>query len=295
MSEAPKQKAKRKAPSKVDWRKLYEIKDLKITQPKKEGETKKEELKRKELNKQVRDKGFIPIPTEKTPELEYDIYTLLVGNANKLQFQLAIEEYLMRICPVVSNSTKEDLIRSRKEIRESEGINLTFETLIEGLEKGIKPANLKYIARLGKKKDQAEYGTYFKYDKPIPTDKEQEAIRVMIDKRYSTILRQIPPNKTIDELVEKLRDTLRTQVVNLQVAYPQVIDKYGVSELRVAEAIIEGGLPNPPYKREGIEEAKSELRGRSKEKALEFYKKSPKLATFLKAIEDNKYKELGLP
>ena len=201
----------------------------------------------------------------------------------------------MKICPVVSNSTKEDLIRSRNEIRESEGINLTFETLIEGLEKGIKPANLKYIARLGKKKDQAPYGTYFKYDKPIPTDKEQQAIRVMIDKRYSTILRQIPPNKTIDELVEKLRDTLRTQVVNLQVAYPQVIDKYGVSELRVAEAIIEGGLPTPPHKREGIEEAKTELRGRSKKKALEFYKKSPILATFLKAIEDNKYKELGLP
>ena len=180
-----KSKPTRKAPSKVDWRKLYEIKDLKITQPKKEGETKEEELKRKELNKQVRERGFIPIPTEDTPELEYDIYTLLVGNANKLQFQLAIEEYLMKICPVVSNSTKEDLIRSRREIEKSEGINLTFETLIEGLEKGIKPANLKYIARLGKKKDQAPYGTYFKYDKPIPTDKEQEAIRIMVDKQKS--------------------------------------------------------------------------------------------------------------
>ena len=274
--------------SKVDWRKLYEIKDLKIITPKVEGETKKEEAKRKEENRQIREKGFVPPPTEQTPELQYDIYRLLVGNVNKIQLQLAIEEYLMKICPVVSKSTKTDLINSRKEITKSEGINLTFDTLIEGLEKGIKPTNLKYIARFGRDRDQAPYGQYFKYDKPIPTEQEQKAIRIMVDKRYSTILRQIPPNKNIDELVSKLRTTLKTQVVNLQTAYPQLIDKHGYRDVEVIRELLKEGLT------EGVENFKEkteETLKLDKDKAIAFYKKTPELANFLKAIDENKYDE----
>ena len=270
------------APSKkVDWRKLYEIKDLKITTPKQAGETEEEERKRKEKNRQVREKGFVPPPTEKTPTLEYDTYRLLVGNANKLQFQYAIEEYLMKICPVVSQSTKRDLISARRNIKNSEGISLTYDTLYEALVEGIKPKNLKYIARAGKNPQQPEYGTYIEYDKPIPTAQEQKAIRIMVDKRYSTIMRQIPPNKTIDELVKKIRNTLSIQVLNLQTAFPQLVDKYGAKETDIVSAIV--GLPTPiriPYQ---------ELESLDKDKALAFYKKAPALANFLKAIDSNKY------
>jgi hypothetical protein len=269
---------------KVDFKKLYEIKDLKVILPKREGETQSEEKKRKELNTQIKEKGFIPPPTKKTPDLKYSLYRLLVSNANKLQFQLAIEDYLIKICPIIEKSTRQDLINSRREILRSEGINLTYYTLIEGLERGIKKENLKYIARVGKDRTQPPYGKYIEYNKPIPSPIEQKAIRIMVDKRYSAILREIPPTKHIGELVDNLRDLLVKQVVNLQIAFPQLIDKYGIKDIEIIAELIKAKLPE----RQII--PRQEIEGLNKEEAIDFYKKTPELAQFLKAIDENKYK-----